>query len=130
MKTQSVHSQKSPISLSSTIAVTTVALLGLLSACDSREKVAKNEVRMEDRMEKRVDNAQDVTSDAWITTQVKTALLADSMTKGLEIEVTTVKGVVSLDGKVQNKDAAMHAQKIAGDIKGVNRVDTGGLKTE
>jgi osmotically-inducible protein OsmY len=52
------------------------------------------------------------------------------LSKGLDIEVTTVDGVVSLDGKVKNSETMMHVQKLASGIKGVVEVDTTGLITE
>jgi hyperosmotically inducible protein len=68
-------------------------------------------------------------SDSWITTKVKSQLLADSITKGLDIDVTTTKGVVALSGTAGSKDAADHAEDIAKQVKGVKSVDTSALKT-
>ena len=68
-------------------------------------------------------------SDSWITTKVKSQLLADSVTKGLDIDVTTSNGVVALSGSVGSQDAADHAEGIAKKVKGVKSVDTSGLKT-
>lgn len=62
-------------------------------------------------------------SDSWITTKVKSSLLADSVTKGFDIKVTTTNGVVVLSGKVPNKDAADHARDIAEKIDGVKSVN-------
>lgn len=67
-------------------------------------------------------------SDSWITTKVKSELLADSMTKGLDISVKTSNGVVALSGMVANDDAADHVKDIARKVKGVKSVDASGLK--
>ena len=67
--------------------------------------------------------------DSWITTKVKSELLADSMTKGLDINVKTSNGVVALSGTVSNDDAADHVKDIARKVKGVKSVDASGLKT-
>lgn len=77
-----------------------------------------------------MNNAQDATSDAWITTKVKSELLADSLSKGFEINVDTVDGVVSLDGKVKDSASIAHVQQIAQGVKGVTGVDTTGLMLE
>ncbi len=75
------------------------------------------------------DSNQPVT-DTWITTKVKSSLLADSDVSGLKIEVDTVDGVVFLTGNVENKTQADEAKRIAGEIDGVNRVDDSKLKVD
>ncbi len=67
------------------------------------------------------------TSDSWITTKVKSDLLADSVTKGLDIKVITTNGVVALSGKLPNKDAIDHARDVAEKVDGVKSVDIKGL---
>jgi len=66
-------------------------------------------------------------SDSWITTKVKSSLLADSVTKGFDIKVTTTNGVVVLSGKVPSKDAVDHARDIAEKIDGVKSVNVDDL---
>jgi hyperosmotically inducible protein len=63
-----------------------------------------------------------VISDSVVTTKVKTALLADSDIKGLDINVTTNKGEVSLNGAVNNQSQIERAEKIARSIDGVKSV--------
>lgn len=109
------------------IAFGAAGLLGIgLTGCDKSPDISENNIRMEEPMK----NAQEATSDAWITTKVKTELLADSLSKGLEIEVNTVNGVVSLDGKVKNTDTVEHVQQIAHSVKGVLEVNTSGLSLD
>lgn len=67
------------------------------------------------------------TSDAWITTKVKSQLLADSVSKGAEIKVETTQGVVSLTGILATKDAVAHAKDIAAKVEGVKSVDVSAL---
>lgn len=67
-------------------------------------------------------------SDGWITTKVKSVLLADSITKGLQIAVTTKSHVVILSGAVGTQAAVDQAIHLAKGIKGVVDVDTSGLK--
>ncbi len=68
-------------------------------------------------------------SDGWITTKVKSQLLADSVTKGLDIGVKTSNGVVALYGTVGSDDTIQHAANIARTVKGVKSVDATGLQT-
>ena len=70
-----------------------------------------------------------VASDSWITTKVKSSLLADSITKGFEISVKTRHHVVALSGTVDTQASADHAAEVARQIKGVASVDTSALKT-
>ena len=63
-----------------------------------------------------------VVDDTVITTKVKTALLADSDVKGLEVNVDTVKAVVTLNGAVNNQTQIDRAGKLAGEVPGVKSV--------
>lgn len=67
-------------------------------------------------------SAGQMVDDTVITTKVKSALLADSDVKGLDVVVETSKGVVSLSGAVNNQTQIDRAAKIAGDVEGVNSV--------
>jgi hyperosmotically inducible periplasmic protein len=61
--------------------------------------------------------------DSWITTKVKADLLANEQTKGLDINVSTTNGVVTLSGRLDSKADVKKAVKIARSIKGVTAVD-------
>lgn len=65
--------------------------------------------------------------DTWITTKVKSSLLADTDVAGLDIEVETLNGVVTLSGQVDEQAQIDHATRIARDIEGVTDVQTAGL---
>lgn len=67
-------------------------------------------------------SAGQIVDDTVITTKVKSALLADSDVKGLDVVVETSKGVVSLSGAVNNQTQIDRAAKIAGEVEGVNSV--------
>jgi hyperosmotically inducible protein len=69
-------------------------------------------------------DAKHEVSDSWITTKVKSELLADSLTKGFDIKVITTKGVVVLSGKLPNEDAVKRSKDIAEKVDGVKSVDT------
>jgi len=60
--------------------------------------------------------------DSSITAKVKTALHDDKVTKGGDIHVTTVAGVVTLRGSVASSDVSDHAQQLAQQTTGVRRV--------
>ena len=64
----------------------------------------------------------DVISDAAVTTAVKTKLIADSNVSGLNIDVDTENGVVTLHGTAKTRAEADHAAMLARDTKGVKRV--------
>lgn len=66
-------------------------------------------------------------TDTWITTKVKSSLLADSDVSGLDIGVETVNGVVTLTGQVDQQTQIAEATRIAREIEGVTDVRTTGL---
>ena len=72
------------------------------------------------------DSSQLVT-DTWITTKVKSTLLADSDVAGTDINVTTVDGVVTLAGVLGSQAAVERAIDLARGIEGVVAVDTRAL---
>ncbi len=75
-----------------------------------------------------VAEAERIASDTWITTKVKSMLLADDISKGFDVKVDTMNGVVVLTGALNNEDAIDHIRDIAADVEGVKSVDTSNLK--
>lgn len=65
--------------------------------------------------------------DTWITTKVKTELLATEDVPGMEIDVETANGVVALSGSVESQSQADRAVAVAKAVKGVSEVDSTGL---
>jgi hyperosmotically inducible protein len=61
--------------------------------------------------------------DSIVTTKVKSAILADSRLKLLDITVTTFKGAVQLSGFVNSPDVAARAVQVVRTIKGVRVVN-------
>jgi len=61
--------------------------------------------------------------DAWITTKVKSEMIADSEVKAHKIDVDTKNGVVKLSGTVETWQQANKANDIARGIKGVTAVE-------
>lgn len=73
---------------------------------------------------------QQAVSDTWITTKVKSELLADSVSQGFDVNVKTKDGVVALEGTVENEQAIEHVREIVAGVEGVKRVDTSGLTVD
>ena len=71
--------------------------------------------------------AEAAVSDSWITTKVKSEILANSVSKAFKVHVTTKHGAVALTGMLPNKDAVDLVKMIAEKVKGVQSVDTSGL---
>lgn len=66
-------------------------------------------------------------NDTWITTKVKSSLLADSDVAGLDVSVETVNGVVSLSGDVESQAQIDRAIEITRGIEGVTSVESSNL---
>jgi hyperosmotically inducible protein len=79
---------------------------------------------------KAVANAERVGSDSWITTKVKSEITADSLSKGFDVHVKTLHGVVMLRGTLPDREAIDHVKDIAQRIEHVKSVDTSELKSQ
>jgi len=66
--------------------------------------------------------AQAVLDDAGITARVKAKLLADPEVGGMYIDVDTLDGRVTLNGKVKSQDEKAEAEKLARHTEGVKEV--------
>jgi osmotically-inducible protein OsmY len=73
--------------------------------------------------EGRTAGATGAAKDAWITSDVKFRLLADSRTPGLGINVDTTDGKVTLFGTVGSTEAKAAAEENARKVDGVKGVD-------
>lgn len=70
---------------------------------------------------------KEVASDSWITTKVKSEIVADSVSKGFVIKVETTNGMVTLTGNLANQRAIKHVKGIAEKVDGVKGVNTDDL---
>jgi len=124
--------KQSDISVSTTNGV--VTLTGSATSSDAKALAAKlakgvDGVRSVDgdmktpTSSKAVDDTKRAVSDSWITTKVKSELLANSMSKGFKISVTTTHGVVVLTGALANQDAIDNVKDLAEKVDGVKSVD-------
>ncbi len=100
-----------------TVAVTAAAVL-VLGACSRSER---QEVRTEAKQA--TNTAANVVDNAAMTTKVKTALLADTMVKGTQINVDSDGGVVKLTGTVDTPAQVARAVEVAKGVQGVQRVE-------
>jgi osmotically-inducible protein OsmY len=60
--------------------------------------------------------------DTELTAKVKLACHRDSTTHPYDIDVTTMAGVVTLEGKIPSRDVAVRATQLAMETEGVRRV--------
>ncbi len=70
----------------------------------------------------------EVVTDSWISTKIKSQLLADTATKGTAIKVTTRDNIVFLRGTVASKAEKDQAIALAQATEGVKRVNASKLK--
>ena len=75
-----------------------------------------------DKAGDKADRIGDEISDAWITTKVQSKYYLDTDVKGLQIDVTTNGGVVTLTGKVANAAERQKALALAKSTDGVKQV--------
>ena len=71
-----------------------------------------------------MNKAGDVVADAAVTTKVKAALLADPDVKGLQIDVDTHGGAVTLTGSSNKQVNLDRAVTVAKGVDGVKSVDS------
>jgi hyperosmotically inducible protein len=67
-------------------------------------------------------------SDSRITTELKSQFAADSISKDVDIGVTTTQGMVVLTGTLVTQDAIDHVKNVAEKVKDVKSVDTSAMK--
>ena len=76
-----------------------------------------------------MQKTEEAASDTWITSKVKSSLIANKNVSGVDIKVETNKGVVSLSGNVKSDAERDLAIETAKGIKGVKAVSADGLKS-
>lgn len=110
-----------------TVSLSTVALLGAVACTPrDREDVSKSakdtatEVRQ--ATEVAANKAEKAIDDTMITAKVKSALLADSTVKGMDINVDTVGGTVTLSGSAKSQAERSQAEALASSVEGVRNV--------
>lgn len=99
-----------------------VAPEGSMARTEANTATASGEVR------KAGKEAAAATEDGWLTTKVKTQLLAEESVKGTDISVETKGNVVHLSGVVPTAEMRAEAIKIAEMTEGVASVNADRLK--
>lgn len=102
-----------------------VAVVTAPTYVESQSAGDKVEQKAEQAWKKTKDVTRDAKfglSDAWLTARTKIALFADERVKGGQVGVETVKGVVTLRGKVDSDEAKAAAASLAAGIEGVKSV--------
>ena len=66
-------------------------------------------------------------SDRWITSKVRAEMFAVSVNQSIHVHIKTVRGAVTLTGKVASLDIALQFERAAKRPVGVNSVDASGL---
>ena len=95
------------------------AALSIPAFAFAQEAIPKPETN-----EQPMSQAGEAVTDTWITTKVKSDLLATKDVSGSEIKVDTKDGVVTLTGNVETQAEADKAKSVAAGIKGVTSVDS------
>jgi osmotically-inducible protein OsmY len=111
------------------IGISVLLVVGLV-ACDKpgpAETAGKKIDQTVDEADKKLSDTADkvsvVIDDATITAKVKAAILAESGLKTLQIDVDTVKGVVTLSGSVDSLLSSDKAKALASGVTGVKEVE-------
>lgn len=94
----------------------------IVAADGSEARMEANEATASGELREGGKNVADAVGDGWITTKVKTQLLADDDIKGLKIDVDTKDTVVFLTGIVESRTQRAQAITIANNTRGVSSV--------
>ncbi len=94
----------------------------IVAADDSEARQDADTATLSGEVREKLDESGDGIDDAWITSKVKTQLLADAAVKGTQINVDTQANVVTLTGTAESQAAKTAAIRIAAGTKGVKSV--------
>lgn len=95
----------------------------VIAAAGTDKRQEANRATASGEVRNALDEGGDVVDDGWITSKVKTQLLASSEVSGLAINVDTKQNVVWLKGTVPRTTARSTAIQIATSTKGVKSVN-------
>jgi hyperosmotically inducible protein len=107
------------------IAVTASVIMAgsLLAGCQQRTTTVTTTMAPKPAAKDTAARAGDAMGDAAITAKVKSALMADPDVKALQIDVDTKDGVVTLNGRVDQRTNVNKAVHIAQGVDGVRSVE-------
>jgi hypothetical protein len=121
-KTTTTSTPDASTAAGSTTTTTTTSVAPATPSADTTAAVKSAGTDMANGASRAADKAGDALEDSAITAKVKTALLADPAVKGLQINVDTKDGVVTLKGSAPPSESA-RAVQIARDTSGVKSVE-------
>ena len=106
------------------VAAAVPGVRGITSEIQSPQALADAEIWREPtpHQPKAESGVWSTASDIWITSDVRMRLLADSQVPGLEIDLDSWNGVVTLFGIVSSQDAKVAAEADTLNVNGVKRV--------
>lgn len=94
----------------------------IVATPDTEARQDANTATLSGEVREKMDEAGDGIDDAWITSKVKTQLLADDQVKGTQINVDTQGNVVTLTGTAPSGAARAKAIELAQATRGVRGV--------
>ncbi|MCV2216927.1 BON domain-containing protein [Thauera sp. Sel9] len=109
--------------LATTLAATVIGLSAPAAFAASDMAPAEPRPEAGDSMERESGSVGQFIDDATVTARVKTALARDELTKARNIEVETVRNVVTLTGEVDSRAEIERASVITTGIEGVLSVN-------
>lgn len=97
---------------------------------DNRISSPSSATTIGERSRDAIKRTEEVASDSWITTKIRSAILADPLTRSSSgnIGIKTVDGRVTLTGSVATQAEFDRIIRIVHDIKGVKQVNTRELR--
>lgn len=99
-----------------------------VSRVDNRIEAPSAVATMGAEMKSGAMQAGEKVTDGWITTKVKSQLVADELTKAGKIKVSTRDNIVMLSGTAGSEAEKTQAIKLAMATEGVKKVDSSQLK--
>lgn len=104
------------------LALASLALLGLLSACGRQDEAMMGEPPAAG-VQQGAPTVAEAPADAAITAEIKAKFAADAQLAALPIAVHTRDGLVELNGKAPDASLRDHATRVAARAKNVLSVD-------
>lgn len=98
-----------------------------VTGVDNRLLVAKKSVAMTSEQGAATPTLATDIADTWITTKVKSTYLYSSNVQGSDIDVSTLRGVVTLRGDLDSSAERALAIELARNVNGVSSVETTSL---
>ena len=93
------------------------------TADEAGKKMGEAADKIGEKMSEQREKASVAIDDAEITAKVKEAIFAEPGLKSLQINVDTIKGLVTLSGMVDSQESSNKAKALASGVAGVKDVE-------